>query len=62
MNLVDGYIAEVGRRLPEKNRSDIEAEIRSIWYEVYLQTLQRVLYIVFPLFAAVTIVLKKNVS
>ena len=105
MNLVDRYIAEVGRHLPEKNRSDIKAEIRSMledmleergaransaddkvivetleglgdpkllaskyappkryligpgWYEVYLQTLQRVLYIVLPLFAAVTIVL-----
>ncbi len=30
MNLIDRYIAEVGRHLPEKNREDIEAEIRSM--------------------------------
>jgi len=30
MSLIDRYIAEVGRHLPEKDRSDIEAEIRSI--------------------------------
>jgi len=30
MNLIDTYISEVGRRLPRKNRADIEAEIRSI--------------------------------
>ena len=29
MSLMDRYIAQVGMRLPEKNRSDIEAEIRS---------------------------------
>lgn len=29
MSLIDRYIAEVGRHLPEKNRADIEAEIRS---------------------------------
>jgi hypothetical protein len=29
MNLIDKYIAEVGKYLPRKNRSDIEAEIRS---------------------------------
>src|SRR6185503_4296070 len=29
MSLMDRYIAEVGRHLPEKNRTDIEAEIRS---------------------------------
>jgi hypothetical protein len=29
MNLIDKYIAEVGKHLPRKNRSDIEAEIRS---------------------------------
>jgi len=29
MSLIDRYIAEVGRHLPEKDRSDIEAEIRS---------------------------------
>ncbi|HVM71533.1 MAG TPA: hypothetical protein VMT91_07215 [Anaerolineales bacterium] len=28
-NLIDAYVSEVGRRLPRKNRSDIEAEIRS---------------------------------
>jgi hypothetical protein len=30
MNLIDSYVAEVGRHLPEKDRSDIEAEIRSM--------------------------------
>jgi hypothetical protein len=30
MNLIDTYVSEVGRRLPSKNRADIEAEIRSI--------------------------------
>ena len=30
MNLIDRYIAEVGRHLPEKSREDIEAEIRSM--------------------------------
>jgi HAAS len=29
-NLIDTYVSEVGRRLPRKNRSDIQAEIRSI--------------------------------
>ncbi|MGZ9223089.1 MAG: HAAS signaling domain-containing protein [Anaerolineales bacterium] len=29
MNLMDKYIAEVGKHLPRKNRADIEAEIRS---------------------------------
>jgi hypothetical protein len=29
MNLIDTYVSEVGRRLPRKARSDIEAEIRS---------------------------------
>jgi len=29
MNLIDTYISEVGRRLPRKNRADIEAEINS---------------------------------
>lgn len=28
MNLINRYVAEVGRHLPEKDRSDIEAEIR----------------------------------
>lgn len=30
MNLIDRYIDEVGRHLPEKDRTDIEAEIRSM--------------------------------
>ncbi len=30
MNTIDTYISEVGRRLPKKARTDIEAEIRSI--------------------------------
>jgi hypothetical protein len=29
MNLIDRYIREIGRRLPQKNRVDIEKEIRS---------------------------------
>jgi hypothetical protein len=29
MNLIDTYVSEVGRHLPQKNRADIEAEIRS---------------------------------
>lgn len=29
MNLIDAYLSEVGRHLPQKNRADIEAEIRS---------------------------------
>src|SRR5512147_471563 len=29
MNLIDRYIAEVGKHLPRRNRMDIEAEIRS---------------------------------
>src|SRR5215210_6101773 len=29
MNLIDRYIAEVGKHLPRKQRTDIEAEIRS---------------------------------
>jgi hypothetical protein len=28
-NLIDSYVSEIGRRLPKKMRSDIEAEIRS---------------------------------
>lgn len=30
MNLIDRYIHEVGRRLPRKNRSDIQTELRSL--------------------------------
>jgi hypothetical protein len=29
MNLIDKYIAEIGKHLPRRNRTDIEAEIRS---------------------------------
>jgi len=29
MNLIDKYIAEIGKHLPRRNRADIEAEIRS---------------------------------
>ncbi len=29
MNLIDNYIAEVGKHLPRRNRADIQAEIRS---------------------------------
>ena len=29
MNLIDKYIAEIGKHLPRKGRADIEAEIRS---------------------------------
>jgi hypothetical protein len=106
MRLIDRYIAEVGRHLPEKDRADIEAEIRSMledmldersqstgisadekvivevleglgdprllaskyapskryligpgWYEVYVKTLQRILFTVLPIFAVVTFVL-----
>jgi hypothetical protein len=106
MSLVDRYIAEVGRHLPEKDRADIEAEIRSMvedmldershqasnrvddrlitdvleqlgdprllaakyappkryligpgWYEIYIKTLQRVLFTALPIIAVVTFVL-----
>lgn len=105
MNFIERYVAEVGRHLPEKDRTDIEAEIRSMiedmleerghnaksadnkaiaetleglgnpkflafkyappkqyligpgWYEIYIKTLQRVLFTVLPILAAVTIVL-----
>src|SRR5688572_27123362 len=30
MSLIDRYVAAVGRHLPEKDRADIEAEIRSM--------------------------------
>ena len=30
MEMIDAYVAEVGRRLPEKQRADIEREIRSM--------------------------------
>ncbi|HEX2994835.1 MAG TPA: hypothetical protein VHP14_08425 [Anaerolineales bacterium] len=105
MNFIDRYVAEIGRHLPEKDRTDIEAEIRSMiedmlderghnaksaddkaiaetleelgdprllasryapprhyligpgWYEIYIKTLQRVLFTVLPILAAVTIIL-----
>jgi hypothetical protein len=106
MNLIERYIAEVGRHLPEKDRADIEAEIRSMledtleersqqtgkpvdeklatevleevgdprllaskytpakqyligpgWYEIYLKTLQRVLWMALPIYATVRFIL-----
>ena len=30
MSLIDRYVAEVGRHLPEKDRSDIETEIQTM--------------------------------
>jgi hypothetical protein len=106
MTLINRYIVEVGRHLPEKDRSDIEAEIRSMledmleershqtgkpvddrvitevleqlgdprllaaryatpksyligpgWYEIYIKTLQRVLFTALPIVAIVTFVL-----
>lgn len=106
MNFIDRYVAEVGRYLPEKDRTDIEAEIRSMiedtldershqagkpaedrlikevleelgdprllatryapskryligpgWYEIYIKTLQRVLFTVLPILAVVTFLL-----
>src|SRR5215208_739829 len=35
MNLIDKYIAEVGKHLPRKNRTDIEAEIRSTLEDMF---------------------------
>ena len=29
MNLIDRYVREIGRKLPQKTRTDIEKEIRS---------------------------------
>jgi hypothetical protein len=105
MSLIDRYVAEVGRHLPEKDRADIEAEIRSMvedmleergnqptsaddkaigetleqlgdptllasnyapprryligpdWYEIYIKSLQRVLFTALPIVAAVTFIL-----
>ena len=112
MSLIDRYISEVGRHLPAKDRSDIEAEIRTMvedmveeqerqngrsssdeesittvleelgdprllaaryappknyligpgWYDVYTMTLRRILYIVLPIFATVTIILTLAVN
>ena len=41
MNLIDRYIAEVGRHLPEKDRSDIEAEIRSMMEDMLEERRER---------------------
>jgi hypothetical protein len=106
MSLIDRYVAEVGRHLPEKDRTDIEAEIRSMledtldersqqmskpiddkavvetleqlgdprllaaryappkryligpgWYEIYVKTLQRILFTALPIFMVVTFIL-----
>jgi len=42
MNLIDRYIAEVGRHLPEKNRDDIEAEIRSMLEDMIDENRQQI--------------------
>ena len=41
MKLIDRYIAEVGRHLPEKNREDIEAEIRSMLEDMIEENSQK---------------------
>lgn len=33
-NLIEPYVSEVGRQLPQKNRTDIEAEIRSVLQDI----------------------------
>ena len=40
-NLIDTYVSEVGRRLPEKTRSDIQAEIRSILQDMLEERSQK---------------------
>jgi hypothetical protein len=40
-NLIDTYVSEVGRRLPRKMRSDIEAEIRSILQDMLEERSQK---------------------
>ena len=30
MNLIDRYVHQVGKRLPKKQRTDVEAELRSL--------------------------------
>ena len=40
-NLVDTYVSEVGRRLPRKTRSDIQAEIRSILQDMLEERSQK---------------------
>lgn len=41
MNLIDTYVSEVGRRLPRKTRSDIEAEIRSTLQDILEERSQK---------------------
>jgi hypothetical protein len=40
-NLIDSYVSEVGRRLPRKMRTDIEAEIRSILQDMLEERSQK---------------------
>ncbi len=40
-NLIDTYVSEVGRRLPGKNRADIQAEIRSILQDMLEERSQK---------------------
>ena len=40
-NLIDNYVSEVGRRLPRKNRADIEAEIRSVLQDMLEERSQK---------------------
>ncbi len=40
MNLIDIYVSEVGRQLNQKNRSDIEAEIRSTLQDMLDENVQ----------------------
>jgi len=40
MNLIDKYIAEVGKHLPRKNRADIEAEIHSTLEDMLEERMQ----------------------
>ena len=40
-NLIDAYVFEVGRRLPGKTRSDIEAEIRSVLQDMLEERSQK---------------------
>ncbi|MEO5886293.1 MAG: hypothetical protein ABIQ77_01400, partial [Anaerolineales bacterium] len=105
MSLIDRYIAEVGRHLPEKDRADIEAEIRTLledmleerghqtgtpshdkvvtevleqlgdprrlaakytpsrryligpaWYDIYINTLKRILFTALPVVATVAFI------
>jgi hypothetical protein len=41
INLIDTYVSEVGRHLPRKTRSDIEAEIRSILQDMLEERSQK---------------------